>query len=81
MELSDIIQLGDPRLYEQCAPIQFDELPTLQPIVDDLAGLILKFRSKYGAGRAIAAPQVGIMKRLVVLNIDHPVAYDQPSHL
>ena len=78
MELSDILQLGDPRLYEQCAPIQYNELPTLQPIVDDLAGLILKFRAQYGAGRAIAAPQVGIMKRLVVLNIDHPIALINP---
>jgi len=79
MDLSDILQLGDPRLYDSCTPIQFEELHTILPIVNDLAALILKFRAKYGAGRAIAAPQVGIMKRLVVLNIDQPIALINPE--
>ncbi len=77
-QLDDIILLGDPRLYEVCAPVQQEELPELEAVVDGLADLILQFRAKYGAGRAIAAPQVGVMKRLVVMNIDQPIAFYNP---
>lgn len=77
--LEDIILLGDPRLYEVCEAVQKEELPSLQPVVQGMANTILEFRAKYGAGRAIAAPQLGIMKRLVVMNIDHPIAFYNPE--
>lgn len=79
MNLNNILLLGDPRLYEVCEPIEKSELPSLQPIVDNMANVILEFRAKYGAGRAIAAPQLGIMKRLIVLNIDEPIAIFNPE--
>ncbi len=79
MHLSDILLLGDPRLYEKCAPVEPSELESLRPVVDGLANVILEFRAKYKAGRAIAAPQLGIMKRLIVLNIDQPVAIINPE--
>lgn len=79
MHLKDIILLGDPRLYNVCDPIQQSELPILPPIVEDMAKVILEFRAKYGAGRAIAAPQLGIMKRLIVMNIDKPIAIINPE--
>lgn len=76
--LEDILLLGDPRLYEVCEAVQKEELPSLQPIVQGMANTILEFRAKYGAGRAIAAPQLGVMKRLVVMNIDRPIAFYNP---
>lgn len=79
MHLSDILLLGDPRLYEKCAPVEQSELESLRPVVAGLANVILEFRAKYKAGRAIAAPQLGIMKRLIVLNIDKPVAIINPE--
>ena len=39
---------------------------------------VLDFRNKYGAGRAIAAPQIGLQKRIICLNIDKPVAIINP---
>lgn len=77
--LDHILLLGDPRLYEQCEPVRPEEVEGLSPVVEGLAGLVLQFRAKYGAGRAIAAPQVGVMKRLVVMNIDRPVAIFNPE--
>lgn len=77
--LEHILLLGDPRLYETCAPVRAEEVPTLQPTVEKMAGCILAFREKYGAGRAIAAPQIGVLKRLVVLNIDRPIAFYNPE--
>ncbi len=79
MHLKDILLLGDPRLYEKCTPVEPSELADLKPIVDGMANVILEFRAKYSAGRAIAAPQVGVMKRLIVLNIDQPVAIINPE--
>ncbi|MDX1667686.1 MAG: peptide deformylase [Saprospiraceae bacterium] len=79
MELEDILLLGDPRLYQTCQAIERTELPRLRPYIEGMADLILKFREKYGAGRAIAAPQIGLMKRLVVMNIDLPVAIINPQ--
>jgi peptide deformylase len=31
---------------------------------------MMDFRSQYGVGRAIAAPQIGVMKRLIYMNVD-----------
>ncbi len=77
--LADIVLLGDPRLYEVCEAVRQDEVPALQETVNDMANVILEFRAKYGAGRAIAAPQIGVMKRLVVMNIDRPIAFFNPE--
>jgi len=78
MKLKDVLQLGDPRLYEVCDEVKENEIDSLQLTIDGLAKVILEFRVKYKAGRAIAAPQLGIMKRIVVLNIDQPVGILNP---
>ena len=36
-------------------------------------------RAHYGFGRAIAAPQLGIMKRLIYMHIDSPVVFVNPT--
>ena len=79
MTLDNILLLGDPRLYETCAPVQEEELDNLQTVIADMADLVLQFRTKYGAGRAIAAPQIGVMKRLIVMNIEEPIAIINPE--
>lgn len=76
--LSDILLLGDERLYQKCLPVEIGELPGLLPAINQMAELILKFRYRYGKGRAIAAPQIGIQKRIIVLNIDKPIAIYNP---
>ena len=66
--LSDLLLLGDPRLYETCAPVERDELPFVAGWVADLHQVMQEIRVKYNFGRAIAAPQLGIMKRLIYMN-------------
>jgi peptide deformylase len=39
---------------------------------------IIDFRNKYKVGRAIAAPQIGLQKRIICLNIDEPIAMINP---
>ena len=70
LHLSDVLLLGDPMLRKVCDPVTFEEISSLNEIVQGMHGIILEFRKKYNAGRAIAAPQVGCLKRLVCLNID-----------
>lgn len=38
----------------------------------------MDFREKYHAGRAIAAPQIGVKKRLLYMFIDKPVIFINP---
>jgi peptide deformylase len=38
-----------------------------------------EIRAKYNFGRAIAAPQLGIMKRLIYMNINKPVVFINPE--
>lgn len=38
----------------------------------------MAFREKHKRGRAIAAPQIGIMKRLILMHIDKPVVFINP---
>lgn len=76
--LDKILLLGDPRLYETSTLVKWEDLPGLLPSIENLFDLIVEFRRKYGAGRAIAAPQTGLMKRIICVNIDKPVAMINP---
>ena len=73
-----ILLLGDPRLYEVCTPVAPEEFSAMQSAVTDLQDTLLDFRSRTGFGRAIAAPQIGIMKRLIYLNAGTPTAIFNP---
>lgn len=72
MAVREILLLGNPKLYQECAPVKEDELATLKPVVKDLHDTLLDFRRRYGAGRAVAAPQIGVMKRLVCMHLPEP---------
>ncbi|MEM6343151.1 MAG: peptide deformylase [Bacteroidota bacterium] len=76
--LADLLLLGDPRLYEVCDPVLESELPLVADWVADLHSVMEEIRAKYHFGRAIAAPQLGIMKRLIYMNIDRPVVFINP---
>ena len=78
MPVRDVLLLGHPKLYDVCAPVREDEAPRLRPVVQDLHDTLMDFRRRYGAGRAIAAPQIGVMRRLVYLHIDAPVVFVNP---
>jgi peptide deformylase len=79
MPVRDILLLGNPRLYEVSEAIQEEDLKHLPAVVSDLHDTLLEFRRKYGAGRAIAACQIGFAKRLIYMLIDRPVVFVNPS--
>ncbi len=76
--LSDLVLLGDSRLHEVCTPVTEAELPEVKQIVADLHQVLMEFREVYKAGRAIAAPQLGYMKRIIYMHIDRPVVFINP---
>ncbi len=79
--LDDMVLLGDPRLYQVCEPIEKSELPLVKKWVSDLDNVMREIRAKYNFGRAIAAPQLGIMKRLIYMNIDEPIIFINPEFI
>ncbi|GHB61164.1 peptide deformylase [Persicitalea jodogahamensis] len=68
--LTDILLLGDARLYQSCEPLSPDDSDLIASMTRDLHNALVEFRDKYRAGRAIAAPQLGYMKRLVYMYVD-----------
>ncbi|MCE2394463.1 peptide deformylase [Candidatus Poribacteria bacterium] len=78
MAVREILMLGNPKLFEICEPVQEAQLEQIEPIIQDLHDTLMAFRQKYNAGRAIAAPQIGAMKRLVYMHIEEPVVFINP---
>ena len=68
--LADILLLGDERLYQYCEPLTPSDSELISRMTRDLHNALVEFRAKYRAGRAIAAPQMGYMKRLIYMYID-----------
>lgn len=77
--LKDLLLLGDPRLYEICEPVKPEELSQVKEWVKELHNVMEEIRAKYQFGRGIAAPQLGIMKRLIYVNIDKPIVIINPE--
>lgn len=79
MAVKEVLLLGNPKLYEVSKTIEQNEVESLKPVIEDLHDTLLDFRSRYNAGRAIAAPQIGVMKRMIYMHIDKPVVFINPT--
>lgn len=75
----DILLLGNDELYQISEPVKPDEIENIKSVVQDLHDTLMDFREKYHAGRAIAAPQIGVKKRLLYMFIDKPVIFINPT--
>jgi peptide deformylase len=65
----DILQLGNPLLWQQSASVtKFDSIE-LRALVDDLVDTLAAFRRRNGFGRAIAAPQIGKLLRVICVRM------------
>lgn len=77
--LEDLLLIGDPLLYEKSEPVLPEELPLVREWVNDLHNVMQEIRARYGFGRGIAAPQLGIMKRLIYIDTGKPVIIINPE--
>jgi len=79
MAIKDILLLGNPLLYEASEPVLKEELAELKPQIGLMWDSILDIRKTYGFGRAIAAPQIGLSKRIIALYLDKPEVMINPE--
>lgn len=63
-----ILLLGDQRLYQVSAPVLEAQRDQLAALEEDLRDTMLEFRRIHRVGRAIAAPQIGVFKRVIYMN-------------
>lgn len=62
----EILLLGNPDLYLVSEEVKKEELGKLLPVYEDMFDCIRGIRRDYGFGRVIAAPQIGVRKRLIM---------------
>ena len=77
--IREILKLGDPRLYERSAKVTEKDFEFLPLWAEDLHDTLLEYRRIYGAGRAIAAPQIGIKKRIIYMLTDKEYIFINPA--
>lgn len=69
MPVQRVLQLGDPLLREKCARVANPAAPEIRSLITDLADTLAHWRGKTGYGRGIAAPQIGILQRVIFLRL------------
>lgn len=78
MPVREILLLGDTRLYEPSEAVDPEEVSALLPVINDLEETMIDFQRRHGWGRAIAAPQIGVLKRIVCMHVDRPLVLLNP---
>ena len=79
MALREILQLGNPLLREPCEYVLDPTAPEIKRIAADLADTVAHSYRTTGYGRAIAAPQIGEMVRMVHLSVPEPMVLVNPE--
>lgn len=69
MAIREVLQLGDPGLREIAQPVANPSAPEVAATVRDMADTLAHWRKTTGYGRAIAAPQIGVMQRIVFMQL------------
>ena len=72
MAVVEVLQLGNPVLREKSKLVEDPASEEIEKLRDDLADTLRFWRETTGYGRGIAAPQIGVLKRVVFINIDKP---------
>jgi len=69
MPIRPILQLGDPRLREVAQWVKDPSAPEVAALLSDLSDTLAHWRSTTGYGRGIAAPQLGVLQRVIFLKL------------
>ena len=62
--------MGDARLFQVSSPVASSDIPNFASVIEDM---IETMNEADGAG--LAAPQIGIMKRIVIFGVEHNPRY------
>jgi peptide deformylase len=69
MSVRPILQLGDPLLREKSSRVDDPPSPEIHDLIHDLSDTLAHWRVKTGYGRGIAAPQLGVLLRVIFLKL------------
>jgi peptide deformylase len=72
MAIREVLQLGHPCLRQTCAPVADPTAEEVGLVLEDLRDTLAHWRATTTYGRGIAAPQIGVMKRIIFINVDKP---------
>jgi peptide deformylase len=64
-----VLRIGDARLRQVSRDVTDFADPAFQAQVETLQATLAAFRAEFGFGRAISAPQVGIPRRFIAVNL------------
>jgi peptide deformylase len=70
MAIREVLRMGHPLLRERSRPVEKFGTPELRALVEDMKETMA---SKNGAG--LAAPQIGVLERVVIFGVNHNPRY------
>jgi len=70
MAVRQILKMGDPELYQSCEPVQEFNTSVLTGIIEDMFDTMAEHN-----GVGLAAPQIGIQKRIVIFGLESNPRY------
>jgi peptide deformylase len=69
MTLKPILQLGNPILRQKSLAVSDPSAREIAILIQDLADTLAHWRATTGYGRGIAAPQLGVLERVIFLQL------------
>jgi peptide deformylase len=69
MPIRPLLQLGNPLLRERSLPVEDPTAREIRDLIRDMADTLAHWRSTTGYGRGIAAPQLGVLQRVLFLQL------------
>src|SRR5215468_4616922 len=79
MSVREILLLGNPELWRPSAPVISVNTHETSELIGDLAATLDNFRERNGFGRGIAAPQIGVQRRVIFLNVGESFSLINPT--
>jgi peptide deformylase len=79
MPVREILLLGNPKLWQPSEPVADILSLETEETIRDLNATLADFRARQGFGRAIAAPQIGVHRRIIFVNMGQPMPLINPT--
>lgn len=79
MAVREIMLLGNPVLLKPCEAVHQAELDEARQVAQNLHDTLADFHACSGWGRGMSAPQIGVLKRIVCLQVDRPLTLLNPE--
>ncbi|HEV8537752.1 MAG TPA: peptide deformylase [Bacteroidota bacterium] len=79
MAIREILLLGNPVLRAKCEKVKSFSDAGLEDTARDLRDTLANFRRMHGFGRGIAAPQIGVSRKVIFISIDRPFELVNPE--